>query len=237
MWFVNNRVRLDETDIFKGFTDWHSHILPDVDDGIATIQESLQVLKEYEKMGVRKVWLTPHIMEDIPNSTERLRTRFEILKESWTGEVEIALSSENMLDNIFEQRLKDKDLLPIGENRNHILIETSYFSPPFGMMQRIESIKETGLIPILAHPERYVYMNSDNYNKLRDKGIKFQINLFSFTGHYGEQAKKKSEWLAEQGMIDYVGSDIHRFSTLQSELRVKVSRKSLKLLEKVISDL
>ena len=77
--FFNTKKKLVNTGIFKGATDWHSHILPDVDDGIQTMEDSLAVLAYYEKIGIREVWLTPHIMEDIPNMVEDLRERFQEL--------------------------------------------------------------------------------------------------------------------------------------------------------------
>lgn len=82
--------------MFGGFTDWHSHILPGVDDGINTLAESLEVLKRYEEIGVVKVWLTPHVMEDFPNTPEGLRETFDILRNAYSGNIELCLASENM---------------------------------------------------------------------------------------------------------------------------------------------
>ena len=72
MWPFRKKQTLEESGFFRGFTDWHCHILPGVDDGVLTMDESLQILAEYERLGVKEVWLTPHIMEDIPNTTEKL---------------------------------------------------------------------------------------------------------------------------------------------------------------------
>ena len=84
MWPFRRRPTLEESGFFQGFTDWHSHILPGVDDGVQTLEESLRVLEEYERLGVREVWLTPHIMEDIPNTTAHLRQRFEELQAAYS---------------------------------------------------------------------------------------------------------------------------------------------------------
>ena len=93
MWFFNNRISLKDSGIFQGFIDWHSHILPGVDDGVQTMEESLQILSRYEEMGVCEVWLTPHIMEDIPNSTVKLKKRFTELQSAYQGAVTLNLAA------------------------------------------------------------------------------------------------------------------------------------------------
>lgn len=69
MWPFRKKQTLEEKGFFRGFIDWHCHILPAVDDGVQTMGEALQILEEYERLGVKEVWLTPHIMEDMPNTT------------------------------------------------------------------------------------------------------------------------------------------------------------------------
>lgn len=213
MWFGKKKVPLVESGIFKGFIDWHSHILPGIDDGIQSIEEALEVLKEYERLGFKKVWLTPHVMEDYPNETGFLRNRFSELKRIWSGNMEIALASENMLDNLFEERLQNNDFLPIGDDGDHLLVETSYYSPPYGMYEMFEETKKKGYNVILAHPERYRYMDENDYIRLKDRGILFQLNILSLTGAYGEEAKKKAEWLVKHNLKDFFGTDVHRFET------------------------
>ena len=109
------------TGTLNGFVDWHCHILPGVDDGLPTMEDALSVLAEYERRGIAQVWLTPHIMEDIPNTTAALRTRFAELTEAYKGGVQLHLAAENMLDALFEERLAARDLLPIGPSRNKLL--------------------------------------------------------------------------------------------------------------------
>ena len=130
MWPFRKQVSLKDSDIFRGFTDWHCHLLPGVDDGVQTMQESLQVLSLYEELGISEVWLTPHIMEDIPNRTEDLKERFMELNAAYQGNIILHLAAENMLDNLFEERLAKNDLLPLGNEGKHLLVETSYFNPP-----------------------------------------------------------------------------------------------------------
>lgn len=218
MWPFKSKTTIKEAGLLDNFTDWHSHILPGVDDGIATMEDALAVLKEYEGLGVKKVWLTPHIMEDFPNTPEKLKERFEDLKKAWKGNVEIALASENMLDTVFESRLESGDLLPIGEEGNHLLVETSYYTPPYGLYDLLDKIKKKGYYIILAHPERYRYMEEKDYHKLKEMGVLFQMNYLSSVGAYGETARKKAEWLLKKGYINYLGSDVHRLSHIKNHI-------------------
>ena len=221
MWF-RKRQTLEESGFFRGFTDWHCHILPEVDDGVQTMKESLQILAEYERLGVKEVWFTPHIMEDIPNTTEKLRERFAELKASYQGSVMLYLASENMLDNLFEERLEKNDLLPIGKDGKHLLVETSYFNSPMGLNNILLHIKAKGYYPILAHPERYLYMNENNYQCLISMGIEFQLNQFSLFGLYGKEVQKRAKTLQKQGIYNYIGTDLHRIITLQNALHFKL---------------
>lgn len=237
MWPFKSVKNLKESGMFAGLTDWHSHILPGVDDGIKTLDESLAVLGAYEELGYKRVWLTPHIMEDYPNTPEDLRRRFEELKGAWNGKLEIRLAAENMLDNLFEQRLEENNVLPIGEDGNHLLVETSYFTPPMGMEKMLDKIKRKGYFPILAHPERYRYMESKDYKRLKDNGIMFQMNYLSLVGSYGETARKKAEWLLKKGMIDLAGSDVHRLKSVMTAIENTPKKEShLNLLLNVVEN-
>ena len=213
----------EQSGFFRGFTDWHCHILPGVDDGVQTMDEALEILAEYERLGVREVWLTPHVMEDIPNSTDGLRERFAELQAAYKGKVELNLASENMLDRLFEERLQKDDLLPWGKDGKHLLVETSYFNPPMGLNNILLRIKAKGYYPVLAHPERYIYMRRDEYERLKSMDIKFQLNLFSLTGLYGKEAQKKANDLLKAGMYDYTGTDLHRREVLQSLLEKRAT--------------
>ena len=221
MWPFTHKRTLEESGFFRGFTDWHCHILPGVDDGVQTMEEALWILAEYERLGVKAVWLTPHIMEDMPNTTGHLRERFTELQTTWQGGVTLHLASENMLDNLFEERLEKNDLLPIGEDGRHLLVETSYFNPPMGLHNILLRIKSKGYYPVLAHPERYMYMDEAEYRRLKSMAVQFQLNLFSLYGLYGKGVRKKASWLQKEGMYDYTGTDLHRLEVLQSRLRRK----------------
>lgn len=214
--------------MFVGFTDWHSHILPGVDDGIKTLEDSLAVLRAYEELGFKRVWLTPHIMEDYPNTPEELKSKFDELRKAWTGNVELRLAAENMLDGLFDERLEAGDLLPIGDEGQHLLVETSYYTPPIDFDGKLERIKSKGYYPVLAHPERYRYMEENDYKRLKENDIIFQMNFASLVGGYGETAQKKAEWLLKNNMVDLVGSDVHRLNATAQMTELK-PRKQLSL--------
>lgn len=209
-WPFQQKQTLAESGILRGMTDYHSHLLPGVDDGVQTVEESLEILRLYEQLGIREVWFTPHIMEDIPNTTAGLRSRFEQFQKHYTGNIRLHLAAEYMLDNLFKERLAHRDLLPIGEEGNHLLVETSYFNPPMDLYGMMEKIKSAGFIPILAHPERYTYMGEKDYHRLKEAGVVFQSNLPSLTGSYGKQVLQNIRHLLVQKYTNIWGTDTHR---------------------------
>ena len=225
MWPFTKKLTLGDAGIFNNLTDCHSHILPGVDDGVSTMEESLAILDRYERLGMKKVWLTPHIMEDVPNKTEDLKGRFDELCANYKGNLKLHLGAENMIDNLFEKRLASGDLLAMGDRHDHLLVETSYFTPPYAFIETLDSIKSKGLFPILAHPERYIYMSDKEYSALKSQGILFQLNLFSLTGLYGQRAKKVAEELLRKGFYDYAGTDIHTIRILDHCLAEPIGAK------------
>ncbi len=215
MWFFRKK-EAPVRELLKGATDFHSHILPGVDDGVKTLEESLAILSLYEELGIQSVWLTPHIMEDIPNTTDRLKERFAELREAYCGNIRLNLAAEYMLDSLFEERLSNNDLLPIGEKGDHILVETSYFNPPYNLRQSLRNIQSKGYYPILAHPERYMYMEKEDYSELKEMGVKFQLNLMSLAGGYGNTVKKKALELQKKAMYDLKGTDVHSLGMIMN---------------------
>ena len=163
MWLLSNKVKVEDSGLLEGFRECHCHLLPDVDDGVKELHETLKILELWQSLGVKEVWLTPHIMEDIPNKTLELKQKCEELKMVAPKGIQLRLSAENMMDNLFIQRLEQRDLLPIGQDKQHLLVETSYYSPPMDMHRFFIRIKESGYIPVLAHPERYQFMDMSVY--------------------------------------------------------------------------
>lgn len=199
----------------NGFTDWHCHILPGVDDGVSDMGQTLEILRQYEEEGVAEVWFTPHIMEDMPNTPEMLRERFKEVLKQYSGTMKLHLGAENMMDTLFEERLESGDLLPIGPESKQLLVETSYFNPPMGMKETLKKIREKGFQPVLAHPERYAYMDRNDYRSLKNEEVSFQVNLLSFSGYYGKEAKDRALWLYQHNMYDLLGTDLHHVRMLE----------------------
>lgn len=235
MFFLTRKCTVSDSGLLSGFIDRHSHLLPGVDDGVQTMEESLLILSHYEQLGISKVWLTPHIMEDMPNRTEDLKGRFAELNAAYQGTVTLHLAAENMLDNLFEKRLERNDLLSLGEDGTHLLVETSYFNPPMGLNNILLRIKAKGYVPVLAHPERYVYMEKDDYHQLKEMNVAFQLNLPSLAGAYGTSVQKKSRLLLEKGWYDLCGLDIHSKAFLETFLQSKLTHNEISKIGNILN--
>ena len=227
MWPFSSKYNLQQSGVFDGWTDRHSHILPGVDDGIQTVKESLAILSMYEQMGVKKVWLTPHIMEDCPNTPDKLKTRFEELKSAYQGNIQLALAAENMMDGLFVKRLEQGILMPYGDNQDELLIETSYAQPPMRMEGILRDMQKAGFTPVLAHPERYLYMDAEKYENIKEMGVKFQLNVTSLIGAYGNQVKERAEYLLNEDYYNYSGSDAHSYHAIQRAFEHKALKKNM----------
>lgn len=223
--FWGKRYNILDSQMFNGAIDWHCHILPEVDDGIGSLQDAIAVLKYYEQIGIKEVWLTPHIIEDIPNTTQGLRSQYEKLCEEYQGNVILHLSAENMLDELFMKRLEANDVLPIGSNADHLLIEFSFMQPPAQLYASIRKILEKGYIPILAHPERYSYMSIKDLEAIRQMGCKLQLNITSLAEAYGKHAKERAQRMLMMGLYDICGSDLHSLDSFQHSITSKVIKK------------
>ncbi len=226
---TRHRIDLD------GACDWHSHILPGVDDGVDAMETSLAILDEYGQAGIRRVWLTPHIMEDVPNTTAGLRQRFDELRSAYKGDIELNLAAENMIDELFYDRLKANDLLPIGKKKEMLLVETTVFNAPLDFETTLKAIRRKGYYPLLAHPERYAYLRSlKDYRQLKELGVRFQLNLLSLDGAYGKSVQKKAHDLLKLGMYDYCGSDLHRPTQVEWLKSLSLRPSAQKQLEQII---
>ncbi len=223
--------RLARSGMLNGRTDWHSHILPGVDDGVQTPRESLAILARYAQLGIREVWFTPHIMEDVPNETAQLRQRFDEFQSLYDGPIKLHLCAENMMDALFEERLQRRDLLPLEGNR--LLVETSYYSPPTHMDELLEAVKAAGLQPVLAHPERYEYMDQRDYERLLAGGIELQLNFLSLVGAYGPLARAKAHDLLKRQAYTLMGSDTHRLGVFEWALERRIDRKTTKRTQRI----
>ena len=219
----NRRQSFLQSGLLTGAVDNHSHILYGLDDGVKTQEDSLAILRFLEEQGVSEVWFTPHVMEDVPNTTEGIRARFEELKAVYTGGLKLNLAAEYMIDTLFEERLAKNDLLMHGEDT--VLVETSAVAPPFNLWDVLEKMLKAGYRPLIAHPERYRYMDQSDYRQLHEMGCWMQMNYPSIVGFYGGSAQERALDLLNKGYYRMTGSDCHRFRALQAQLAAKELKK------------
>jgi tyrosine-protein phosphatase YwqE len=209
--------------------DIHSHLIPGIDDGARDMEESLSLLSALESMGYKKVITTPHVMIDAYDNTSKsikdeLQNLSSKAKESGIN-IEIEAAAEYYLDEGFLTHLHAGNILSIADK--YILFETSYLSKPLQFDEILFEIATAGYTPLLAHPERYRYITDmeTEYQALKERGILFQVNINSFGGHYGKEAKIKADFLNKKGMIDFLGSDVHHMK--QVETLADIQKKSL----------
>lgn len=210
--------------------DMHSHLIPGIDDGARTIEDSILLIREMSRLGFTKLITTPHIQgEFYKNTPEIILGGLEKVRERIKMEnipVELEAAAEYLLDDAFGEKMTSGELLSFSNK--HILVEMSYYSPNPDLKNLVFNLQVDGYKVILAHPERYTYWFNDfsKFEDLKDRGVYFQLNLVSLAGHYPEPVKKFAEKLIEKGMIDFVGSDMHNLNYLNS-LQKSLKEKSL----------
>jgi len=211
---------------FQGACDIHCHLLPGVDDGFKTAEKSLQALKKLENQGVKKMIFTPHFMKEYSdNDRASITKKFEAFKTeaSKVSQIELRLGGEYMLDARFMEHF-EQGFLTLDKKGEHVLCETSYLFYEPNISEMLYDIMCAELQPVIAHPERYEYANGANYARWKDKRYKFQLNLLSLAGVYGEVARAKAHKLLKEDYYDYIGSDMHglgNFEHFLPELRLK----------------
>lgn len=213
------RFSIRESGLLKGFCDYHSHILPGVDDGVQSLEESIEILDKCETLGVKKVHLTPHIMEDLPGNTpENLLERFKQLRAAYQGDLELALTGEYMLDFTFWKRLKWGR---IGNADREILVEFPLAGMVGDWEYRLDRILGSEHDIVLAHPERHPFLTLSDFQRLRAKGILLQLNLFALVGIYGSRIRDNADILLKNGFYDYIGTDTHSYESFTNCIELK----------------
>ncbi|MDX5477896.1 MAG: capsular biosynthesis protein [Cyclobacteriaceae bacterium] len=194
--------------------DMHSHLIPGIDDGSKTLEESISLIKRLKSFGLRKIITTPHIMtEYFRNTPEIIRlglqeVRFALEKEGI--DIHIDAAAEYYMDEFFLEKVESgQELLTIKDNL--VLVETGFMNKPHMMMEVFFSMEMNGYKPILAHPERYHYLIRDKklLDDLLDREIYFQINLLSLTGFYSQPIKHFAEMLIDEKRVKLFGTDCH----------------------------
>lgn len=212
MLFFNKKTFLKDL-MPEDHVDFHSHILFGIDDGATTFEESLGLIKALKTIGLHHFITTPHIIQHVWENTSEIiinrKNDVNQLLEKEGINVTLKAAAEYLMDDQFVQLFKNKELLTLKEN--YVLVEMSYINAPIQLYDIIFDLQVAGYKPVLAHPERYTFYhnNFNEYQKLKNAGCLFQLNLLSIVGYYGERVAKTAQKLLAQGHIDFASSDVH----------------------------
>jgi protein-tyrosine phosphatase len=201
--------------------DMHSHLLPGIDDGSPDVATSLQLIRGMAELGYTKLITTPHIMWDMYKNTHEIVLRqLEVVRTAMREEniaVELHAGAEYFLDDHVEQLLKKNEpLLTISGNM--VLTEFSLAYPAHSLKDILFEMQMQGYQPVIAHPERYIYLekNRDFYDELKDIGCLFQLNILSFANYYGKAPNELAQYLMKKGYYDLIGTDLHHARHLEA---------------------
>lgn len=223
-----------------GLVDIHNHILPGIDDGAKTVEDSMQLLSGFAEIGMTRFICTPHIMHHhYDNTPGTIKEAYDLLikalEKTELSETRLGFAAEHMIDDNFEAILASGEVL--GLDPRHLLIEMSYLQPAFNFDVAVDLIFSGGYFPVLAHPERYMYFHQSygKYAKMKARGFKLQLNLLSLNPHsYGKGVHKVAQKLLQDNLVDFVGSDIHNFQQLERLKEIKLSNGVLNRLSPII---
>jgi tyrosine-protein phosphatase YwqE len=223
----------------EGFIDIHSHLLPGIDDGATDLDNSIALLQKMASYGIKHFITTPHILGDLyPNTPAIIKNKLalvqkELAKRNITA-ISIAAAAEYMMDEHFLKLLEDdQELLTLKDNL--VLVEMSYFRPPNHLFDILFQLGLKGYKPVLAHPERYhsYHQNFRMYQKLKNAGCLFQLNLLSLTENYGKPVQNVAHQILKENMYDFVGTDTHHLRHLEA-LQQIATHKNKKILEPLL---
>ncbi|PIB23004.1 tyrosine-protein phosphatase [Maribacter sp. 4G9] len=217
-------------DRLEGFVDIHNHILPGIDDGAKTVEDSLALITGFKEFGVTDFICTPHIMENYyPNTPDTIKNSLaqlqQGLKANDLNHVRVEAAAEHMIDSGFEGKLEENRFMPLAES--YVLIEMSYLQPSLNLFDMVEKISEKSLYPILAHPERYNFLHGKlkSFEEFKKKGMLLQLNILSVSGYYGKEVQKTALSLLNNNLLDFIATDIHNLKQLSAlkEMELKQS--------------
>ncbi|HCZ08812.1 MAG TPA: hypothetical protein DHV07_06850 [Flavobacteriales bacterium] len=195
--------------------DYHSHLVPGVDDGAPDLEASLEMIDALVSLGYRGAVTTPHVMPGMyPNTPETLRPPFEMLKQAVSQrhpDFKLALGAEYFLDaSLLDTVLNGGELLAPG---GRLLFELAFSAPPDpGMLQEfLFEVQLKGLRPVMAHIERYPYWHHElnRFEELHEQGVTLQVNAASLAGAYGPEIQQAAETCIDQGWVRILGTDAH----------------------------
>lgn len=202
--------------------DFHNHSLFGIDDGSSSIIESKEILQKLEKEGVKEIVLTPHyiIGTNYNADNNKKKELLELLKE--ITNIKLYLGNEVFLDNDIIEHIKNNDISTINNSR-YLLIEFSLREKMPFAHDMIFKLRSNGYVPVIAHPERYLYYEISDLENFIEEGCLFQGNITSLIGRYGDHARKRLKEMINKNMITVLGSDTH-----STNVNIKDSIKELK---------
>lgn len=218
--------------------DMHCHLLPNVDDGSSNIEETIRCLKAMYGVGYRKIFLTPHFQARYPNNEDDIKKRFETLKKAIANSGEkdlptvVGIAGEYRFDPAFARMPGVDNVLTLPGKI--LLCEFSLHNNDYMPLDIFAEYIKLGYKLILAHPERYPYLNthSTEVKKMRDMGMAFQVNILSLNNFYGESAMRKGFEYIEKGYSEYLGTDTHNMRYIQALLNTAENKEVQKLFKK-----
>lgn len=217
-----------------GFYDIHSHFLPGVDDGAKDQDSACKLLAAYEKMGVKGIYLTPHIINGMYDSADEklLRQKFGDFDHG-TG-MDIRLAAEYFIDDRFLEHMSGD---PLTFSDRHVLAEFAMASYGMNSFDQLFEATISGINIIIAHPERYAFVQNDKrdevLNLLTNSHYKLQLNILSLVGYHGSEARNVSHRLLSEGLYTFVGTDVHSFQYVNAIENESIPSKLYPELEKL----
>lgn len=195
--------------------DIHSHILPGIDDGARTLEESVQLVSEMTGWGFERITCTPHITKKFRNTRESIQEKFDMLSKAVSDkglDIELRMSAEYRLNpETWPEILSQGQLMPIEDQ--YILMEFPINDPTemgdLIPMEEFRKVLSLGLTPVLPHPERYFYLDHDSLLRYVDAGVKIQSNYGSLAGVYGSEVRDRAQSLIDEGIVSFLASDMH----------------------------
>lgn len=236
MWLIDRKINIIQSGVLHGMVDIHSHLMWGVDDGSKNMEHTKQMITTMQEMGIKSAFVTPHIMSDLTeNTTLKLSERFEkeILPIANSMGFEMWLAGEYMLDEAFLQKLQQDTLLTY--DNKHILVEISTTALPVNFEETIFEICSRGYIPVLAHPERYPFHEMSKYERLKDMGCKFQLNILSLSDYYGKHIRLKAEKMLDEQMYNFLGTDVHSMNMIKAISQIRIFKCMLEQIEELKS--
>ncbi len=227
-------------DHLGGFIDIHNHILPGIDDGSKSVEESIELIKAFVELGVTSFICTPHIMSNYyENTPSTISASSEKLKKGLENgnlkNVVLSYAAEHMIDANFETLLDEEKFLLLGNQ--HLLIEMSYLQPSINFDKAVGKILDRQFFPVFAHPERYGYLHNNfkKYSEYKDMGVKFQLNALSLFGYYGKGIQKIAHKMLKEEFFDFIATDTHSLRHITALKAGKVNRNNLYLINQLVN--